>query len=87
MESSFWHFAMTFTTDFVLQWKTGDDAAVSMGEPSGNVVADLGLKNPEEHLARSPLVQRIPFSTASVTNAPLDCAEKRNNIDHKSAAC
>jgi hypothetical protein len=49
--------------------KTGDDAPVSIQESSGNVVADLGLKNPEELLAKAPLVQRIPFSTANVTNA------------------
>jgi hypothetical protein len=41
-----WHFAMTFATDFVVQRKTGDDAAVSMEESSGNVVADLGLRTP-----------------------------------------
>ena len=49
--------------------KTGDDAPVSIGESSGNVVADLRLKNPEELLAKAPLVQLIPFSTANVTNA------------------
>jgi hypothetical protein len=36
--------------------KTRDDAPVSMEESSGNVVADLGLKNPEELLAEAPLV-------------------------------
>jgi predicted XRE-type DNA-binding protein len=28
-------------------------------ESNGNVFADLGLKNPEEHLAKAELVQRI----------------------------
>jgi hypothetical protein len=60
---------MTFATDFVVQRKTGDDAPVSMEESSGNVVANWGLKNPEELLAEAQLVQRIPFSTAIVTNA------------------
>jgi hypothetical protein len=44
---------MTFATDFVVQWKTADDAPLSMAESSGNVVADLGLKNPEELLAKA----------------------------------
>jgi hypothetical protein len=60
---------MTFATDFVVQWKTGDDAPVSIEESSGNVSADSGLKNHEELLATAPLVQPIPFSTAKVTNA------------------
>jgi predicted XRE-type DNA-binding protein len=34
-------------------------APVSVEESSGNVFADLGLKDPEELLARSQLVQRI----------------------------
>jgi hypothetical protein len=29
----------------------------------------LGLKNPEELLAKTQLVQPIPFSTANATNA------------------
>ncbi len=49
--------------------KTGDDPPVSIEESSGNIFADLGLKNPEELLAKVPLVQRIPFSTANVTDA------------------
>jgi hypothetical protein len=49
--------------------KTGDDAPMSIEESSENVFADLGLKNPEELLAKAPLVQRIPCSTANVTNA------------------
>ena len=57
--------------------KTGDDAPVSIGESSGNVVADLGLKNPEELLAKSELVQRIPFSTANVTNAQSVAPDKK----------
>jgi hypothetical protein len=69
LESSLWHFAMTFATDFVVQRKMGDDAPVSLQESSGNVFADLGLKNPEELLAKAPLLQPIPFSTANVTNA------------------
>ena len=60
---------MTFATDFVVQWKTGDDAPVSIKESSENVFADLELKNPEELLAKAPLVQPIPLSTANVTNA------------------
>jgi predicted XRE-type DNA-binding protein len=32
---------------------------VSIEESSGNVFADLGLKNPEELLAKAELVQRI----------------------------
>jgi predicted XRE-type DNA-binding protein len=32
---------------------------VSIEESSGNVFADLGLKNPEELLAKAQLVQRI----------------------------
>jgi hypothetical protein len=35
------------------EWKSGDDAPVSLGGSSGNVFADLGLKDPEEHLARA----------------------------------
>jgi hypothetical protein len=38
-------------------------------ESSGNAFADLELKNPEELLAKAPLVQPIPLSTANVTNA------------------
>jgi hypothetical protein len=60
---------MTFATEFVVQRKTGDDAPASIEESSGNVVADLGLKNPEELLAKDHHVQPIPFSTANVTNA------------------
>jgi hypothetical protein len=60
---------MTFATDFVVRRKTGDDAPVSIEESSGNVVANLWLKNPEELLAKAQRVQRIPFSTANVTNA------------------
>jgi hypothetical protein len=60
---------MTFATDFAVQRKTGDDAPASIEESSGNVVADWGLKNPEELLAKAQRVQRIPFSTANVTNA------------------
>jgi predicted XRE-type DNA-binding protein len=37
----------------------GDDAPVSIEESSGNVFADLGLKDPEELLAKAQLVQRI----------------------------
>ena len=51
--------------------KAVDDAPVSIEESSGNVFADLRLKNPEELLAKAPLVQLIPFSTANVTNAKL----------------
>src|SRR5215831_15363972 len=36
-----------------------DDVAVSIEESSGNVFADLGLKNPDELLAKAELVQRI----------------------------
>jgi predicted XRE-type DNA-binding protein len=36
-----------------------DGARVSIEESSGNVFADLGLKNPEELLAKAQLVQRI----------------------------
>ncbi|WP_304511160.1 helix-turn-helix domain-containing protein [Aquisphaera insulae] len=39
--------------------KKRDDAPESMRESSGNVFADLGLKNPEELLAKAHLVQRI----------------------------
>ena len=39
--------------------KKRDDARVSIEESSGNVLADLGLKNPEELLAKAELVQRI----------------------------
>jgi predicted XRE-type DNA-binding protein len=39
--------------------KKRDDARVSIEESSGNVFADLGLKNPEELLAKAQLVQRI----------------------------
>jgi hypothetical protein len=69
LEPSLWHFAMTFATDLVVQRKTGDDAPVSIEEPSGNVVTDWGLMNPGELLAKAQVVQRIPFSTANVTNA------------------
>jgi hypothetical protein len=48
--------------------KTRDDAPVSMEESSGTVVADLGLKNPEELLAEALLMQPTPFSTANVAN-------------------
>jgi hypothetical protein len=69
LEFSLWHFAMTLATEFVVQRKTGDGAPVSIDVSSGNVLADLGLKNPEELLAKAQLVQPIPFSTAKVTNA------------------
>jgi predicted XRE-type DNA-binding protein len=36
-----------------------DDVPVSIEESSGNVFADLGLKDPEELLAKAQLVQRI----------------------------
>ncbi len=39
--------------------KKRDEACVSVEESSGNVFADLGLKNPEELLAKAQLVQRI----------------------------
>ncbi len=39
--------------------KKRDEARVSIEESSGNVFADLGLKNPEELLAKAELVQRI----------------------------
>ncbi len=39
--------------------KKRDGAPVSIEESSGNVFADLGLKNPEELLAKAQLVQRI----------------------------
>lgn len=35
------------------------DEPVAIEESSGNVFADLGLKNPEELLAKAELVQRI----------------------------
>jgi hypothetical protein len=59
------------------EWKTGDDAPVSIEESSGNVFADLGLKNPEELLAKAQLVQPIPVSTANVTNAQSIAPEKK----------
>src|SRR6516162_10881906 len=39
--------------------KKRDEVCVSVEESSGNVFADLGLKNPEELLAKAELVQRI----------------------------
>lgn len=39
--------------------KKKDEAPVAIEESSGNVFADLGLKNPEELLAKSELVHRI----------------------------
>src|SRR4051794_33993382 len=36
-----------------------DDAPVGIEESGGNVFADLGLKNPEELLAKAELVNRI----------------------------
>jgi predicted XRE-type DNA-binding protein len=36
-----------------------DDRTVVIEESSGNVFADLGLRNPEELLAKAELVQRI----------------------------
>jgi hypothetical protein len=69
LKVSFCHFAMAFATEFVVQRKTGDDAPVSIEESNGNVVADLGLKDPEKLLAKTHLVQPIPFSMANVTNA------------------
>jgi hypothetical protein len=59
--------------------KTGDDAPVSLEESSGNVVADLGLKNPEELLAKAQPVQPIPFSTADVTNAQWIALDKKKH--------
>jgi hypothetical protein len=53
----------------LVPWKTRDDAPVRIEESSGNVFADLGLKYPEELLAKVWLVQPNPFSTATVTNA------------------
>jgi hypothetical protein len=79
LESSLWHFAMTFATEFVDQRKTEDDAPVSIEEWSGSVYADLGLKNPEEHLAKAPLVQRIPCSTAKVANAQSVARDKKED--------
>jgi predicted XRE-type DNA-binding protein len=35
------------------------DSPISVEESSGNVFADLGLKNPDELLAKAELVQRI----------------------------
>jgi hypothetical protein len=77
---------MTFATDFVVQPKTGDDAPVNIEESSGNVVADLGLKNPEELLAMASLVQPIHFQRrTSPTHNGL--RRGRKSIDHKSAPC
>lgn len=39
--------------------KRKDEAPVSIEESSGNVFADLGLKNPEELLAKAELVHRV----------------------------
>ena len=39
--------------------KKKDDAPVIVEESSGNVFADMGLKNPEELLAKAELVPRI----------------------------
>jgi predicted XRE-type DNA-binding protein len=39
--------------------KKKDDARGSVEESSGNVFADIGLRNPEELLAKAELVQRI----------------------------
>ena len=39
--------------------KKRDEVCASVEESSGNVFADLGLKNPEELLAKAQLVQRI----------------------------
>lgn len=39
--------------------KSRDEAPVSVRESSGNVFADLELKNPEELLAKAQLVHRI----------------------------
>ena len=39
--------------------KEGDEPSHALSESSGNVFADLGLKNPEELLAKAELVQRI----------------------------
>jgi predicted XRE-type DNA-binding protein len=39
--------------------KTGGEGRVSIEPSSGNVFADLGLKDPEELLAKAELVQRI----------------------------
>jgi hypothetical protein len=63
-----------FASDFVVRWKTGDDAPVSIEESSGNVFADLRLKNPEKLLAKSWLVQRIPFLNGKRHQCTIDCA-------------
>jgi len=39
--------------------KKRGDALVGIEESSGNVFADLGLKNPEALLAKAQIVQRI----------------------------
>src|SRR4051795_8452025 len=39
--------------------KKEGEKAVAIEQSSGNVFADLGLKNPEELLAKAELVQRI----------------------------
>jgi predicted XRE-type DNA-binding protein len=39
--------------------KKKEDVPVKIEESSGNVFADLGLKNPQELLAKAELVQRI----------------------------
>src|SRR4051794_7165426 len=39
--------------------KKSDEAPVPIEESGGNVFADLGLKNPEELLAKAELVHRI----------------------------
>ena len=44
--------------------KKSDDARVGIEESNGNVFADLGLKNPDELLAKAQLVQR-PSRTSS----------------------
>jgi hypothetical protein len=59
--------------------KAVDDAPVSIEESSGNVFADLGLKNPEELLAKAQLAQPIPFSTTNVTNAQWTAPDKKEH--------
>jgi hypothetical protein len=77
---------MTFATEFVVQWKTEDDASVRVEESPGSGVAGLGLKNAEEHLAKAPLVQCIPCSMTNVINAQWIAPEKKVD-DPKSVPC
>ncbi len=39
--------------------KKGDETPILIEASSGNVFADLGLKDPEEHLAKAELAHRI----------------------------